>query len=539
MSLPVTPSEETQASQRTRLKFAFKPRVTIEIILIGSIVFLGCLIRLINGPQPIDDAYITYRYVENIVSGNGFVYNIGEHVLGTTTPFYTLLLSLLFFIFRIDLPWLSLIINTAADAVTIILLWRISKHFLAEFETPAPFEFVTPLLFSITAMSTNWCIGGMETSVFSFLLISSLYFFTVRNSAVLTAITASLAVICRPEGIVLLGLILAYILIFQRRGFLKTLLVVIITSAPWLLFATFYFGNLIPQSIIAKNSATYVVYNDFIEDFSVFWQLLADNPIGHLIGRYTSPSGFNTIMALMALINFPLYLYGTLKFSKLKDRKYLLIPGFAFAFIGIYGLSIYKTPSLIFPWYTGPLAPWLLLLLTVCLAGLWQHLRKLPKLLDKFVQIMVISFLIISVINQLHGYNNGRSYIKTRGYYEQAAIFLRPYLKKDDLIAAPEIGELGYFTKARIMDTVGLVSPEVLKFYPVPVSEQFAGNTIPTNLIIEYQPDYVVGVDIFMRNSLLKSLDFLKDYTLFKSWSDIEANSNKLLIFVKNSTLNK
>jgi arabinofuranosyltransferase len=37
-----------------------------------------------------DDAFITYRYVQNILAGNGFVYNPGERVLGSSTPLFTL-----------------------------------------------------------------------------------------------------------------------------------------------------------------------------------------------------------------------------------------------------------------------------------------------------------------------------------------------------------------------------------------------------------------------------------------------------------------
>src|SRR5690349_1046773 len=38
-----------------------------------------------------DDAFITYRYSSNLVSGNGFVYNINEKVMGTTAPLFALL----------------------------------------------------------------------------------------------------------------------------------------------------------------------------------------------------------------------------------------------------------------------------------------------------------------------------------------------------------------------------------------------------------------------------------------------------------------
>ena len=42
-----------------------------------------------------DDAYISYRYAQNLRDGHGMVYNRGEWVLGTTTPLYTAILALL------------------------------------------------------------------------------------------------------------------------------------------------------------------------------------------------------------------------------------------------------------------------------------------------------------------------------------------------------------------------------------------------------------------------------------------------------------
>ncbi len=43
-------------------------------------------------PQ-IDDAYISYRYAQNLVSGNGLVFNIGEYVEGYTNLLWTLLIA--------------------------------------------------------------------------------------------------------------------------------------------------------------------------------------------------------------------------------------------------------------------------------------------------------------------------------------------------------------------------------------------------------------------------------------------------------------
>jgi hypothetical protein len=43
-----------------------------------AIFLLALGARLLPGARTIDDSYITYRYVQNILAGNGFVYNPGE-----------------------------------------------------------------------------------------------------------------------------------------------------------------------------------------------------------------------------------------------------------------------------------------------------------------------------------------------------------------------------------------------------------------------------------------------------------------------------
>jgi hypothetical protein len=41
----------------------------------------------------VDDSFITYRYAENLVAGNGLVFNVGERVEGYTNFLWTLLLA--------------------------------------------------------------------------------------------------------------------------------------------------------------------------------------------------------------------------------------------------------------------------------------------------------------------------------------------------------------------------------------------------------------------------------------------------------------
>jgi len=46
-----------------------------------------------------DDAFITFRYAKNLADGLGFVYNPGEHVYGTSSPGFALLMAVWLFIF--------------------------------------------------------------------------------------------------------------------------------------------------------------------------------------------------------------------------------------------------------------------------------------------------------------------------------------------------------------------------------------------------------------------------------------------------------
>jgi hypothetical protein len=76
-----------------------------------------------------------------------------------------------------------------------------------------------------------------------------------------------------------------------------------------------------------------------------------------------------------------------------------------------------------------------------------------------------------------------------------AALALRP----DETVAAPEIGALGWATRARVLDTTGLVSPAALVWLERPEGE---GGSIPPRLLRETDADAVVALDRFLEPSL-------------------------------------
>ena len=69
------------------------------------------------GFRPVDDAFISFRYAINLGAGRGFVYNINEWVLGTTTPLWTLVLAALSHI-GIPMGTGALMLSLVADIAT-------------------------------------------------------------------------------------------------------------------------------------------------------------------------------------------------------------------------------------------------------------------------------------------------------------------------------------------------------------------------------------------------------------------------------------
>src|SRR5438105_15675116 len=92
-------------------------------------MILALVARAIPGPRTIDDAFITFRYSRNILEGQGFVYNPGTRVLGTTTPLFTLVMAAIGGLLGgQDFQWYAIAVSALADAGTAALLLLLARR---------------------------------------------------------------------------------------------------------------------------------------------------------------------------------------------------------------------------------------------------------------------------------------------------------------------------------------------------------------------------------------------------------------------------
>src|ERR1700730_5153616 len=92
--------------------------------LILSIGLARLALGLWLGVRPFDDTYITFRYALNLASGFGFVYNVGEHVLGTSSPLWAMALAALR-LAHVPIELGSLALALTLDVATAVLLFRL------------------------------------------------------------------------------------------------------------------------------------------------------------------------------------------------------------------------------------------------------------------------------------------------------------------------------------------------------------------------------------------------------------------------------
>lgn len=199
-----------------------------------------------------DDAFIYFRYAENLAGGHGLVFNIGERVYGNTSLLWTALLALAV-AGGLPVVGFAKIAGTVAGAMCILVVHRIARQL-------GPREAVlAPLLVVGFIELPYWAVSGMDTSVYAAVcalaLLLTLQGLHARSPAWAAAAWA-LAGLTRPEGVLIGALAVGYLLWARRtdrvRQLLLTAAVFLVPLLAWLVFAWWYFGDPIPTTYWAK-----------------------------------------------------------------------------------------------------------------------------------------------------------------------------------------------------------------------------------------------------------------------------------------------
>ncbi len=425
----------------------------------------------------IDDAFITYRYAENIALGNGFVYNLGERVLGTTTPLFTLILSA-FATAGISVYKASLAVSLLCSGFTAIIVLRLAQSLRFTLWCWAPV-----LLYALFPRSLPMETGGMETALFTVLITAAIYFHH-RGQHFYAMGSATLASVTRPEGLLLMALLLLWSALRQPRSVIGLLVIPATLIGPWVLFAWRYFGSPIPNSVAAK-LALYSRYGTEGPLANIAFLLGLHNPLG---------------WAMVALA-----IPGTWWLLKKQNFGRLAVVWIA-GMLGFYTFN----QSHIFLWYIVPIYPVFLVLATAFFPWLSERLkwsRPRVEVASKVVLVILTLALGLGNITPLRYYTRYQELLEQ--VHQSIGYYLRAHAEPGEVVAAEDIGYMGYFSGMRLIDRDGLISPRVI---PYNRDGDYYG------VIRDFNPDWVVAARGSKTSGFIDSAAFLRDYELKKAF---------------------
>lgn len=493
---------------------------TRDVLILLALLAMTVALALSMGTQLVDDAYITLRYARNLSQGVGFVYNSGEQVLGTTSPLYTLLLATLACLRPgVSLVGLARWVSLLADSCAIITLYL----GLAELTRLRALAAAGAVFYALSPLRLLIGLSGMETALTMALVTAAWMAYCARRFA-LTIFLVGLGALARPEIGLLAALLLLDIAWQQPRSLPKMIGLLGLVWGPWLLFAALYFGSPVPHSITAK-MAVYV-QRDVARTLSDLVFLISGFLHWHTANVSKSLSLVLTLMVTLWLFVLSLYLA-----IRRHDPTWPFL-----AFLPAFALFYLIGRPLIFYWYVGPLLPALVIGLTL---GMAQLARASPRP-GVAASLMLLAALL--AIGSGYTLQNGgvrprqlvwgiATTAEREALYIEVAQELAPSVNAETVVAAPEIGALGYYLPARILDTAGLVSPEALSHVNPDLAQASPlGHAISPELIEFHRPDYIVTLDIFAE-ALISSQTIAENYDLIQAYPSHVFGGQSLLVY--------
>lgn len=202
-----------------------------------------------------DDAYISFRVVDNFINGYGLRWNVAERVQAFTNPLWTLFISVFYF-FTHEIYFTAIFISIAISllAVGIVVFNRkiISNVYGAT---------LILLVFIFSKAFTDYSTSGLENPLIYLCLAG---FMAVLFSGELNlkkffllSLIAGLGVFNRMDNLLFYFPTLAYLWWFfgKKEGLFKTAGILILGFSPfilWEIFSLVYYGFPFPNTAYAK-----------------------------------------------------------------------------------------------------------------------------------------------------------------------------------------------------------------------------------------------------------------------------------------------
>ena len=406
-----------------------------------------------------DDAYISFKVALNAASGNGMFFNPGENTYISTSPAWVLLLTGLRFLLG-DVLLAARMLGSVFEILLVLTIVHCSRriHQGTRAGMFAAVLLITNPVFLLTSFS------GMELPLFLLTVVLTAYLISEKRFAG-ALVCGACSVWVRFDGILVFGAALAAVLWLQRTEVMKRPSHILTKIAPslfiisgYVLFGALFFETWLPMSFLRK-----VLTSPDL--FSPEWvkggKIMAKEFGNALLGKSAYWYGRSTFFPFMAIA---LAVGTTLQLVK---KETTLVP---LALITVVYFTVFVASGSAyarnFPWYFVPILPGVYLSCGVGLAWLLSTLTKKSALLRRAQSVGILPALLalgwaVLAFKPLSEDGTRLTTVKNERerVYASAGVWVGKHLDKGALIAANEIGAVGFFLPpdAPILDMFGVL----------------------------------------------------------------------------------
>lgn len=207
-----------------------------------------------------EDAFISFRYAENLVNGHGLVYNPGERVEGYTNFLWVLIIAAGLKI-ECDPVWLVRLLGSLFSAALAVAVYATARRLPRRSARQEPRGLLALLVFSFAPYMAVEAVEGLETLFFSFCLFLGVALsLEKRKGFPWASLFLVLAALTRPEGVLIAALVYAGAAAWRIKNRLPLLsagdlagpALFLACYAPYWIWRFSYYGYPFPNSFYAK-----------------------------------------------------------------------------------------------------------------------------------------------------------------------------------------------------------------------------------------------------------------------------------------------
>lgn len=517
-------------------------RATLARIGLAALVALVGYSSIIWPAAFTDDAFISFHYARNLVTGHGLVFNPGERVEGYTNFLWTMLAALTIWLGGDPVFWsfaagviigLAIVLLTYRVAALVVdPRWGLAAALLAA---------GSQSLLVYTARG-----AGMETGLFTLLMLvgSGIYLsMLLANHSdrtrryALAGVIFALAALTRPEGGMVFGLTLGHALLvavsgglqpggsrahavrMALRAALPLAVSFLALFAPYFLWRMWYYGNPLPNTFYAKTGGGIQQWLRGL-DYAIDFAFVFGGPL------------------LLIAAAAPFVGLADRSLAKGEWHRLLMTPaGYLWIVCLIYTAYIIYVGGDHFPGerFFVPIVPFLAMLIILGASALMTILfRQHPRWMTHTAVVVAI------VAAALVGLNRGEAFERrvvgndeSVWIWADLGLWLNQNTLPDASVAAAGIGAIAYYSQRETIDLHGLTDRHIARVVVDGMGSGAAGhekrdpeyvlNVRKPTYIPQFWEDYFGGAGVLRKNYELIDIRTKRGYNvyLWKKLSDV------------------